>query len=527
MLLLMACYPGLSPDHVTNAPWKDYDHDGYSTDDGDCDDADNSAFPGAVEGDDEVDNDCDGQVDEDFVEDTGVVDRDGDGWSEDEDCNDDIQAIHPEAEEVRGNDIDEDCDGVASSLSLGFDPVVQLNTYAEFSSPDTPGHVFDSGDVLGMGTASLVIGVPDEGVGAVYLLTDFEGGELDAVAHRIEPVDQVQFGEQIVVGDLDGDGLDDVVTCSWNGGSVASLYTFLSDTVQTATSTSDADHSLESTLHNGFCEAMTGGDVNGDGALDLAVAAPWNGTTQGGAVWVFTDLLNAAAASDGDVIYGQDGDELSRLAMGDIDGDGDDELFVGAPDSSQQVASGGVVYGWMDTPVGLASDADITLHAGVGGDYFGVVNLDGDVDGDGLADLLVGADEAAGADGAAYLFLGADLTAGSGGFTTFGAPAGSNQRLGYGLGYAGDVDHDGRDDLLLGAVDVDRAFLFLASSLVDADGELSNRSTDDADTEFVGTGGTGFGVGGLGDINGDDVDDFAISTHAGPAMWVVQTPATP
>jgi len=84
----------------------DGDGDGWSIEDGDCNDADGAVYPGRLEDADTVDNDCDGVADEG----TSASDDDGDGTSEDDgDCDDADPERHPEAEE-RPNHLDDDCD---------------------------------------------------------------------------------------------------------------------------------------------------------------------------------------------------------------------------------------------------------------------------------------------------------------------------------------------------------------------------------------------------------------------------------
>jgi hypothetical protein len=125
----------------------DDDADGFSVEDGDCDDADPTIYPGAPDTSDGVDNDCDGEVDEDdtgrdtggggFVDDSGggggidtgprdsgkdtgrdtgggggwIKDADADGWSTAAgDCDDADPSVYPGAKEVKDG-IDNDCDG--------------------------------------------------------------------------------------------------------------------------------------------------------------------------------------------------------------------------------------------------------------------------------------------------------------------------------------------------------------------------------------------------------------------------------
>lgn len=126
MLFLIGCILDRDGYESARALLVDDDQDGVSEHDGDCDDADPSRFPGAVDSCDGNDNDCDGQVDEDAGI-TWYADRDGDGFGDDaepsvacdpgdgwvqlgEDCDDTRASIHPDAVETCDG-VDEDCDG--------------------------------------------------------------------------------------------------------------------------------------------------------------------------------------------------------------------------------------------------------------------------------------------------------------------------------------------------------------------------------------------------------------------------------
>lgn len=100
---------------------EDADGDGFSQAEGDCNDLNQNIFPGQVESCDQVDNNCDTLVDEGF-------DADGDTYTSCDlpvaDCDDGDPAINPGATEIRGNPVDENCDGEAEDedgdgLSLG------------------------------------------------------------------------------------------------------------------------------------------------------------------------------------------------------------------------------------------------------------------------------------------------------------------------------------------------------------------------------------------------------------------------
>jgi len=89
----------------------DYDGDGVTYDNGDCDDWNAAIFPGALELCDQRDNNCDGVIDEGFTSSCALnADVDGDGYTTvQQDCNDNDPSIHPEAVE-RCDQLDNDCD---------------------------------------------------------------------------------------------------------------------------------------------------------------------------------------------------------------------------------------------------------------------------------------------------------------------------------------------------------------------------------------------------------------------------------
>jgi hypothetical protein len=315
------------------------DCDGFSwfVDNGDdCDDTSSEAFPGGTEVCDELDNDCDGTIDEDVTT-TFYADLDGDGWGDAGstvqacavatgfspdagDCDDTDPSISPSATEIC-NGLDDDCDGDLDES----DAVDAATWYAD-----------DDGD--GYGDASASSTACDQPTGAVADATD-----CDDTDSALNP-DTLWYRD----ADSDTYGAADTTTasCLQPSGWVAD-----------ATDCDDAD----ATSSPAGTEVCDGADNNCDGTIDEGVTTAWT--------------LDYDA--DG---YGDDSTEV---------------LACSAP-TALYVSTGGD-----------CDDTDVDYNPGAtpgcdGEDYDCDGSVDSDADGDGYADQTCGGDDCDDTDASVY-----------------------------------------------------------------------------------------------------------------------------
>ena len=211
----------------------------------------------------------------------------------------------------------------------------------------------------------------------------------------------------------------------------------------------------------------------------------------------------------------------------DLDGDGYDDLVVGAPFNDEGGSNAGRAY--VVRGLELMTNATVDLYhsteslvGAAAGDYSGSsLACNGDIDGDGLEDLLVGAPGHANSSGAVYLVTGADF---SGDFDLFDSSfslEGENpgDLLGTRVEYAGDVDGDGLSEVILGAWANDDEGTFSGKVyLLGGDSFVEGESVDLADSSHMWVGEspgdrTGHSVAGLGDVDGDGLADIGFGGY--------------
>jgi Ca2+-binding RTX toxin-like protein len=467
-----------------------------------------------------------------------------------------------------------------------------INGVAPF---DTSGYsVSDAGDINGDGIGDIVIGAPGFTTseldptttpGTSYVVFGSQAGfpanfELSTLngtngfALNGVAADDLTGFSVSGAGDVNGDGIDDLIIGAngadpnglENAGSSYVLFgstSGFSPTLNLATLNGINGFTINGIVAGGqLGSSVSGaGDVNGDGFADLSIGAPYadrNGLEKAGQSYVVFGSNNGFPTSlnvsdlDGNKGFTINsiaaGDELgvSVSAAGDVNGDGIDDLIIGAfgadPNGLEKAGQSYVVFGSTGgfAPSLNVSDLDGTNGFAIDGiaekDYSSRVSAAGDVNGDGIDDLIIGA---FGADpngnanaGTSYVVFGSPEAFpasfkpsgldGTNGFAINGIA--EDDFSGLRVSSAGDFNGDGIDDLIISApfaeTSAGQSYIVFGSkegfsasiNLSSLDGingsVLNGVNPDDL---------SGVSASGAGDINGDGVDDLIIgASYADP-----------
>ncbi len=401
-----------------------------------------------------------------------------------------------------------------------MDPVYQINGVGDFESLGQA--LADAGDVNGDGIPDFVVGslyadpggMADAGSAFVYsgatgtLLYQFDGS-----------ADYDNFGSAVAcAGDVNADGFDDVIVGAFSASNGAltgagKAYVY-----------SGASGLLLHEFGGGYfydqfgTSVSTAGDYNGDGMDDLLIGAPSavgvNNFPDAGSVYIYSGM-------DGTLLkqyLGLNPSDYLGVCVGvaDIDGNGAYDILLGAHGTDPSgILDAGSVYMYSDVTGSLTMVIQGTESQQSLGRR--LANA-GDINGDGADDVIIGAHGTTHAGqwgaGSAFVYTGTGTL-----IRQFDGSAGE-QYLGMSVDGAGDVDGDGTADVIIGAVGDSSQGLYAAGSALiysGATGALIMQDYGSADSEWFGE-----SVSGLGDVNGDGKAEFmvgALYASPGGVLW--------
>ncbi len=528
---------------------------------GDCDDADARRTPGQVEVCDTLDNDCDGDVDSPVPADapTWFADADGDGFGDPAaalqacdapagylvdatDCDDTSDAAYPGGVEACEDGLDNDCAGDGDGL---------CRIEGDWAAADARDAVWlgeTERDGFGYGVAAVDLDLDGQTeliAGGGYAPTAsgrdvVQHGYQDPLAGGTASDDDFfleRSSDEVTLNwvpsgafdDLDGDGCRElVVGGEWSAsvGNKGAVWVF--GTCHGSITDADAiAMGVEDDAHSFGGQVAVVADSDGDAVPELLVSARGHAMLDGswrdehGRVYLFLDPLNELDAADADGVFDTPAEAEwmslgTRVCSADFDGDGLSDAAMSAPGYGYGYATlppwgrGGAVFVAFAP---FAAQTNLISMGGTPGDSVLVyttsdddgmlghyLSCGGDFDGDGLPELLIGDEYEGRTTGRVYVQsprATGSAAAESVGWRIDGTAPG--ELFGNGLpAEAGDLDGDGRDDIVVAALpSVGILDIFYG-------GSTATRTSADADARIEGP----YSVA-LGDLNGDGLADIA------------------
>jgi len=338
--------------------------------------------------------------------------------------------------------------------------------YLFYGGPDldtTADLTFDEGqnegDIFGIGIAfgdidndgydDIIIGAGgyNEKRGRAYLYWGGDRNSMDANADKIFVGDEEKgskFGSgQPAVYDIDNDGYDDIILCA-----VGWAYFYFGSTKESMDTSYDLIFKQEDPEYS-FGYRISCGDIDNDGYGDIVIGPWWS---QHGRTYLYYGGSRSNMDAKADVIFKAQTEGNDFFGHGtvcvDQNRDGYDDIVMGAPGYNDRQGRSYLFYG--NSKKSMDANPDMAFDGEVEGSLYGTHEVCGDIDGDNVNDLIIGAHFYRQRVGRVYVYWGNEL-------------ASPNPKPGmiltgehlydmFGIGLAcGDVNNDGFDDLVVGA----------------------------------------------------------------------------
>ncbi|HNA56702.1 MAG TPA: FG-GAP-like repeat-containing protein, partial [Chitinophagales bacterium] len=388
----------------------------------------------------------------------------------------------------------------------------------------------NAGDVNGDGYDDLIVGSifysngqSSEGAAYIYL------GSASGISTTPQIIlesnqNSANFGKAVAgAGDINNDGYDDIVIGAYNYDNGQTnegrAYIYMG-----SASGISATPALTLEVNQAQCNfgssVAAAGDVNNDGFADVIIGAYNydNGQTNEGRAYVYHGSATGLNATPVSIMESNSAQAYFGWSVGgdmDVNGDGFDDVIVGAYNQSNGQANEGLAYVFHGSASGIITTPAATREMNQVNAFFGEsVSNAGDVNNDGYDDVIIGAylfDNGMSTEGAAFIYHGSPTGISAAPITQLEANI-MFAYFGYSVDAAGDINGDGFDDVIVGAYifeydqqDEGRAFVFPGSVTGVSDVPDAVMERNEINANF------GYAVCGGGDFNNDGFSDVAVS----------------
>jgi hypothetical protein len=408
-----------------------------------------------------------------------------------------------------------------------FSGIMPLQHFTEFNDLGSTGFgyaVSSAGDVNRDNFGDLLIGAPyyESGTGRAMLF--YGGSAPDSVPDLILHGEGGLFGAAVsCAGDINGDGYDDIAVGAENyNNNTGRVYLYYGG----PSPDNEPDLIFDGVAANNWFGTAIGGagDVNHDGFDDLLIGSSGFGNYTG-RTYLYLGSVNPDTVADA-VYTGQNtGDQFgeSVAGAGDVNGDGYNDFLIGSKAHNSSAGRIAICFG----AASLTSVTMLFVNGSAANDQFGdTVASAGDVNHDGYDDILAGASGAGSSTGSVTLFLGGaafDVTP-----DEILTGEGSAQFFGASVSAAGDLNHDGYGDFIVGAygysANTGRVYVYLGGISLDGTPDLT--LTGESPGHYFGQSLTG-----AGSFNGDVYSDILVGApevqfHTGRSYLYLGQPVT-